>query len=456
VVRAVSRNEPCPCGSGRKFKRCCQEAQDNPASIAQHHDAVGSKIQAWASEHYGEEIAAAFEDVVGGGEGIVLGDDDLHLIGTWALSERELSGGETIARRCARRADLSDRERDIARRIAGARLTLLRIDRVVPDRCIAAYDLTLGEQVIISSHDVSRSVRSADVIVGRLMAGPPAPTLWGPVAVLDHASRQQISELLQTRVRSRSRSRARADGLGDRRAQRIRRDHRTAGARAPRVPDGATRGVTHRAAAFAPAPEACSLRIRGPAACLAFPSARRESRPTAPRVSSATKERRLSGPQSHLRTMSRAVLTLQCASGAGRRAFDGEGAITPGGCARLTSEFSSTMPLVLPAPDVARIQELCESRVPPEAQEHVRVELEHERQAVNIVERRPPWRPDYGPEWSRLPIARLRYVASKRLWTLNYHRHTGRWERYPLLGLSRRLTDLLTEIAEDPICAFWG
>jgi hypothetical protein len=94
--------------------------------------------------------------------------------------------------------------------------------------------------------------------------------------------------------------------------------------------------------------------------------------------------------------------------------------------------------------------------VPPEASEQVRVELEQERQAVNIVECRPPWREDYGPEWSRLPIARLRYVASKRLWTLYYQRHTGRWERYPLLGPSRRVADLIREVAEDPICVFWG
>jgi hypothetical protein len=105
---------------------------------------------------------------------------------------------------------------------------------------------------------------------------------------------------------------------------------------------------------------------------------------------------------------------------------------------------------------LARIQERCDARVPPEASDQVRVELEQERQAVNIVKRRPPWREDYGPEWSRLPIARLRYVASKGLWTLYYHRHTGRWERYPLLEPSRRLADLLNEVAEDPICVFWG
>lgn len=66
-------------------------------------------------------------------------------------------------------------------------------------------------------------------------------------------------------------------------------------------------------------------------------------------------------------------------------------------------------------------------RVPPEAGHEARVELERERQAINIVELRPRWRDDHGPEWSRLPVARLRYVASTGLWTLYYHRHTGRW-----------------------------
>jgi hypothetical protein len=111
---------------------------------------------------------------------------------------------------------------------------------------------------------------------------------------------------------------------------------------------------------------------------------------------------------------------------------------------------------MLPETDMAKIRALCEARVPPDARDEVRVELEQERQAVNIVERRPPWREDFGPEWLRLPIARLRYVASKRLWTLYYHRHTGRWERYPLLAPTRRIGELLGELAEDPICVFWG
>ncbi len=85
--------------------------------------------------------------------------------------------------------------------------------------------------------------------------------------------------------------------------------------------------------------------------------------------------------------------------------------------------------------------------------------FEESRQAVTIVECRPPWREDYGPEWTRMPIARLRYVESIRLWTLYYHRHTGT----PVVGRAtrcsarpRRIDELLDEIDRDPICIFWG
>lgn len=98
---------------------------------------------------------------------------------------------------------------------------------------------------------------------------------------------------------------------------------------------------------------------------------------------------------------------------------------------------------------------LCAERVPADASDQLRIECEEDPRAVTVVEWRPPWREDYGPDWIRLPIARLRYVGSKRLWTLYYHRHTGRWERYPLLGPATRIDPLLEELEHDPICLFW-
>ena len=55
----IGRNEPCPCGSGRKFKRCClgkqQVASDNLTEVQKAqislHNAI-SAIQKEASSTY--------------------------------------------------------------------------------------------------------------------------------------------------------------------------------------------------------------------------------------------------------------------------------------------------------------------------------------------------------------------------------------------------------------------
>ena len=130
----MSRNAPCPCGSGRKYKRCCADALEHPARVATSHTAVGERIRAWAFEHHLVEIDAALAEIVVGREDLVVGDADLALIATWALSDRALPEGDTLAERYARRPDLSASERDVAHRIASARLGVFCVASVQPGR----------------------------------------------------------------------------------------------------------------------------------------------------------------------------------------------------------------------------------------------------------------------------------------------------------------------------------
>jgi SEC-C motif len=196
-VSARFRNASCPCGSGRKFKRCCADAFEHPRRISQQHDAVGRRIQAWAFEHHGEAMRDAFAEITSGFADCVLGDLDLQLIGSWMFNDRQLPDGGTAADRYARRDDLPAGERDVARRIAAARLGLLRVVGAMPGRWIDLHDVAVGGEVVRAiSHDVSRSARTRDLLVGRLMDGPPVPTLWGPVGFLTRQSGRELRELL--------------------------------------------------------------------------------------------------------------------------------------------------------------------------------------------------------------------------------------------------------------------
>lgn len=110
----------------------------------------------------------------------------------------------------------------------------------------------------------------------------------------------------------------------------------------------------------------------------------------------------------------------------------------------------------LPELDVARVQRWCAARVPEHARHQVRVECELAPRHLTILERRTPWREDYGPEWTSFPIARLRYTAADRSWTLYWRDRHLRFHIYDPLAPSHRVEDLLTEIDRDPTCIFWG
>ena len=155
----------------------------------------------------------AFEEITSGYSDRVLGEVDVQLIASWMLNDRRLAGGGTPAERYAQRDDLPAGERDVARRIAAARLGLLRVVRVLPVRWIELHDLAVGGEVVRAlSHDVSRSTRPHDLLVGRLMEGPPAPSLWGPVGFLTRQSGRELRELLDTCIDALGLSDA-ADGL---------------------------------------------------------------------------------------------------------------------------------------------------------------------------------------------------------------------------------------------------
>lgn len=203
-MSAASRNAPCPCGSGRKFKRCCTDSLGHPKRVAETHDAVGERMRAWAFEQEPDAIRAALAEITADLEDAVLGDADLALIACWALNDRVLPGGGTLAQRYAQRPDLSVDETDVAQRIAAARLGLLRVMGTSPGHWIELDDITGARQARVMSHGVSRTVRKGEMLVARIMEGPPARSLWGPVATLTRESGRELMDLLKARITSSS------------------------------------------------------------------------------------------------------------------------------------------------------------------------------------------------------------------------------------------------------------
>ncbi|MGH2992079.1 MAG: SEC-C domain-containing protein [Solirubrobacterales bacterium] len=184
-----SRNSACPCGSGRKYKRCCLAKDERAAQADRFDDAVGRRIQDWSSQALEEEIDAALEEFVGADR--TMDDADVQIFATWFHSDRELSGGGTPAERYAARADLPEDERAAASRIASARLGLHRVLAVEPGSWVALEDVVRGTRARVHSANVSREAVRWDILLGRVMDGDP-PSLWGPARFFEPCDEPEL------------------------------------------------------------------------------------------------------------------------------------------------------------------------------------------------------------------------------------------------------------------------
>jgi hypothetical protein len=84
------------------------------------------------------------------------------------------------------------------------------------------------------------------------------------------------------------------------------------------------------------------------------------------------------------------------------------------------------------------------------AARQVRVDVDVTPRRLTIVETRPPWREDFGQEWTRFPIARLRYTKATGPWEIFWRDRNLEFHRYDLAEPSHHVADLLADVERDP------
>ncbi len=113
----------------------------------------------------------------------------------------------------------------------------------------------------------------------------------------------------------------------------------------------------------------------------------------------------------------------------------------------------------IPETDLARIRRFVDGRndeIPPDARDEIRIEMDVTPTSVMIFECRPPWLPEYGFEWTRQPVARLRYTKTRAEWSLYWTDRNSKFHVYDRVESTPTVDRLLAEVDADPTCIFWG
>jgi len=164
----VGRNDPCPCGSGRKYKKCHLDAR--PTSVA---SVPSSPAQVRELDFRMMRTLLTFGDARQ--RELAIGPD-VRLTGhpafdgPWLVFHERIGGRRLIDRFVeARHHALDPTERAWIVAQQETRLSMWEVVNVVPGKSLALRDQLTGERHFVSDDDLSRQAHRGDRILARVL-----------------------------------------------------------------------------------------------------------------------------------------------------------------------------------------------------------------------------------------------------------------------------------------------
>ena len=223
MTQKLGRNDPCPCGSGKKYKQCCGKPEAPTTPSADSHEGAVERAVAWLAQHHRKAFAAALEEEIDGAAFGWFDDDDddavreamagiddalwqqLQLnLTEWLLAEGEIKvKGET-----QRVADLllgssgpllSVGQRAWLAQLAQRPLRLYDVTDVVPGFGVTLCDALDAAQapIVVTEREGSRSMRPGMQIGARVMVVAGGHQLSGAVYPFSMLSGRAVHEELR-------------------------------------------------------------------------------------------------------------------------------------------------------------------------------------------------------------------------------------------------------------------
>lgn len=164
----VSRNAPCPCGSGKKYKKCCLEkekeveaAERIPASLHEMDERLAVEIFRFAARKFRGEWS--LED-----RAFRRADEAIGLSAPWSVYSASIRG-KTAAEWYAEehRSALSKDDREWLDAQRQAWLSIWEVEVVVPGKEMRLRDLLTGEVRLVAEKSATADLAVRDALLAR-------------------------------------------------------------------------------------------------------------------------------------------------------------------------------------------------------------------------------------------------------------------------------------------------
>jgi hypothetical protein len=209
------RNAPCPCGSGKKYKKCCLRAVVSETFTDQERHTAMARLCAFSSEPQFARVRGTAQRLFD--QSPLFRSEELEAIAArammWSLCDVEMRDGRTIVG-CflASGVEMAPGERAYLDRLAGSHLALYEVVDVVPEDGIRLGDVWGGRPAWVRERTGSHTLAPGDLLAGRLVeCGPGVSLLAGDAVPFPQEEREALVASLEETFAVWLRRRARDD-----------------------------------------------------------------------------------------------------------------------------------------------------------------------------------------------------------------------------------------------------
>ena len=170
------RNDPCPCGSGKKYKKCCLDKEfDKTGSEDSLRKKLIPEILEFAQKKLKHSIGDAYgfywdefdpEEYIDDQDTMQMADINFW---DWFICDWESEDGEKVIDSfLVQNRYLKDEELIVLNKMRDSIISLYEIQEVFPDKGFIAKDLLLGGNLEVRDRLASRSLVRWDVFAARI------------------------------------------------------------------------------------------------------------------------------------------------------------------------------------------------------------------------------------------------------------------------------------------------
>lgn len=177
-MQKTRRNDPCPCGSGKKYKKCClAESYSPPGREMSIKSSLVKDILAFARKNYPDTIDEAYEyfwDDFDPQEHLDANAPGLADINFWEWFVHDWRPEEDeektlIELYMEKSKGLPTDHKNILARMNDAVISLYEVQEVFPEEGLLLKDLLLGDEYNLREKAATESLRKWDVFATRLL-----------------------------------------------------------------------------------------------------------------------------------------------------------------------------------------------------------------------------------------------------------------------------------------------